>query len=264
MYEVYKKITRLNITHSPMETVYRPELTCYSQTPKDGENPHLWAQSEEVAEAQNIIEQTNLLYLSLTQDIQHGEAKLFGATGSEENPASLSIWSGYANIPATAAWQLERKMISNPNELDIAKVSRLVSVISIYRELIQKTQDFLENFPKDLKKIEKFFPEKVVQVTAIKTTAHEKLRYLQHQEMHFKRLLIDIKKNLASGVYPEKLSQPIDLLLKQIESPLSNITTKNPHVPQDRSFEAVRNALLRPANDNSLDQKNSSEGRRAA
>lgn len=243
---------------------YSPDLTRYLQTPKDGENSHLWAQSEEVAEAQNIIEQTNLSYLSLTQDIKHGEAKLFGATGSEENPAPLSIWSGYANIPATAAWQLERKMISNPNELDIAKISRLVSVILTYHKLIQETQNFLENFPKDLKKIEKFFPEKVAQVTAINAAAHEKILYLQHQEMHFKRFVIDIKNNLASGVYPEKLSQPIGLLLKQIESPPSNITTKNPHVPQDRSFEAVRNALLRPANDNSLDQKNNSEGRRAA
>jgi hypothetical protein len=227
------------------------DLTRYSQTPKTDENPYLWAQSQEVGDVKNIIEQIKLSHLTHAQNIKLAEVKLFGATGSEENPSPLSIWHGYAQIPETAAWQIERKMISNPNELDLARTSHLVKVINTYRRLIKESNELLNTFPKSMEEVTKFFPEEAARLFAIHKIDTEHASYLRERETHFKRLLIDIKKNIAENIYPEKVAEPIRDLLKQLDAPISEITVEMPRVFQEKSFDDVRNAL-RPANDNEV------------
>ena len=212
------------------------DLTRYSQIPKTDENPYQWAQTQEVAAAENQIEQTKLLHLTNSQNIKIAEVKLFGASGSEENPSPLSVWHGYAAIPATAAWQMERGMIKNPNELDLARTSQLVKVINTYRRLIKNTNDLLETYPKDLTEINKFFPEKIESLHATYTKNVENLDYLRSREIHFKRLLIDIKKNLVEDIYPKKLAESISELLHQLDSPVSDITIEMPNVAKCRGL----------------------------
>lgn len=226
------------------------DFTRYSQLPKTDENPYLWAQSQEVSDAKNTIEQIKLSYLTTLQNIQHAENKLFGAVGSEENPSPLSVWYGYKQIPETAAWQLERKIISNPNELDLARTVKAVTAINTYRRLIQEAINLIDTFPKNLEQINKFFPEETKKIQSILENTTEKLSHLRSREQHFKELIADIKTGLASGAYSAKLAEPIGVLLKQIDAPISDITVKVPHINQEMSFENVRQALLPAANDN--------------
>jgi hypothetical protein len=227
---------------------YSPDLTQYAKTPQNDENPYQWAQTREVLDVKNKIEQIKLLHLANIQNIQQAEIKLFGASGSEENPSPLSVWHGYAQIPATAEWQMSRKMINNPKDLDLGKASRLVTVINTYRRLIQESEALINSFPKDLTEIKRFFPDEINNILAIQKQDVEKMNSLLAREMHFKRLLIDIKKNYDERGYSEKIAEPIGNLLKQVEAPISEHTSKVPHVIHERSFDDVRNAL-RPAND---------------
>jgi len=225
-----------------------PDFTRYVKLPNNGENPYQWAQTQEVGDAKNLIEQVKLLHSTQIQNIQNAEVKLFGADGAEDHPSPLSIWHGYAELPATAEWQLKRGMISDLNELDLARTSQLVKVINTYRRLAKTAIEISESYPKDLTEISKFFPEEIASLQKIHAANAKKLEYLREREMHFKRLLIDIRKNLAEGKYPAKLSEPIGFLLKQLESPISDTTVEMPYIFQERSFDDVREAL-RPAND---------------
>ncbi len=228
---------------------YSPDITQYAKTPRNEENPYQWAQTQEILDVKNKIEQIKLLHLANIQNVQQAEVKLFGALGSENNPSPLSVWYGYDQIPATAEWQMSRKMIDSPADLDLARTSRLVTTINTYRRLIQEYENVVSAFPKDLTQITKFFPDEAKNILAIQKKDTEKLSDLRAREMHFKRLLLDIRKNFAEGKYSEKITTPIGNLLKQLETPISDITSKVPHIVQERSFDDVRNAL-RPANDN--------------
>lgn len=241
---------------------YSSDLTQYNKTPQNEENPYLWAQTSEVLDVKNKIEQIKLLHLANTQNIQQAEVKLFGATGSEENPSPLSVWHGYAQIPETIAWQMERKIIDNPRELDVARASRLVFAINTYRRLIQETNALI-NSPTNIDQIAKFFPDEAENILAIQKQEMQKLTELQNREMHFKRLMIDIRKNFIEGKYSKKITEQIGNLLKQLEAPLSETTSKVPHIIQKSSYDDVRNAL-RSANDNTQNRAEDSDKKLAA
>ncbi len=212
---------------------FDPGLTYENNSHDTSENPYQWAQAEEVGALKNKIEQLRLMHGSLEQKIATTKVKIYGSKLDENNPVPLSLWHGYDKTVETAAWQKERGMIKNENELDRGRVSTLVEVLKLYRHLHADAELLISLYPDDGDEIKKFLPTDAEKLVIQKNEDIKLMADIARQELKFQGMLREFRINLAQEVYNPRVAEFIRSKLAELEQPISDKTIETHAVQMD-------------------------------